>query len=283
MLNKEDVVKTSNTYLKTYKSLELAWNHYQKLFKETRRNPTSKGVHQFRNSIQKLSAVLDLSTRLVKSPAIQKLRTELEEERKQLGPLRNFQVELKLLKAYRKESIYKFIQKKKQRAEKKARESLRGVSLNKQKSCMEEFEKRFIKSNTKKVPQASIEVANPLQNEVLQQEKHFEEILNGESSFDPAKMHELRIVAKRIIYQAQALKKITGGVKINVAKFEEVHERVGEIQDEIVLLKTLDKYLNKKGHSKDTLAVDLKIDLTEEQRHLMDDAEKVLRRNRSPH
>lgn len=248
------------------KPLQRNWKEYQKSLSKAGNNPSRQRVHEFRDSVHRLNAVLEMSYVLHPSKATLNLVEDLKGVRKKFGKLRDTQVELHLLEDYRKEKFYQFLKKRRKKAQKKALKGVKNLKLKPQRKRLDRLQKTFKKQKLSEKDWSALEKS------LRTQEMQLKEDLPKISQLSEKRIHELRMLSKKLLFQAQILRDLFQKKIPSLEKYQEVHDVLGEVQNEIVLLRVLEKYLHRKKSSKDQLAADLSVDLNVDRQRKLEEA-----------
>jgi len=228
--------------------LSHAWEHYKNEVKAARHKATSKNVHALRVATQRLEAIVKISRGLVTNRYGAKLIESLKMTRKQLGPLRDLQVESDA-KSSKTKRFSTFVTKEKKKAMRKASRYLDNISLKKEKRLISKILSKKLISAEKDLPLKKMhELLEPTVQVTLTK---FNEALAETTPKKMKNLHKFRVLAKQLRYQEEALKTIFGASRFNIPKLKAVQVSVGKIQDKNALLQNMDRYLNQKKHRKD--------------------------------
>jgi CHAD domain-containing protein len=250
------------------------WNQYEKQVRESRSRVSKNNIHKLRILTQKLEALLTLSRSLNLNHNSKNILFLIKKVRKSLGPLRDIQVQSKafeeLTNTKQERNKHKefshFLAQKKKTATKKARKCLSQISLKHEHIRIKMLSKKLIKIEAKKTKkQIQYELKKTIQSSI-------KELNNMRTKINPKRIqdiHRFRIYAKKLRYQGEFLNSSSHGPKIDLNKLKTAQSATGRIQNDRILLKTLDHFLSKKNHSKDTHALGLQKRITLHQSELI--------------
>jgi CHAD domain-containing protein len=237
-------------------SLKKIWQKYSQQVHAARKFVSSKNIHQLRITTQQLEALLTLANSVKSTPHSKKILYLIKKVRKSLGPLRDIQVESRALKKLKEkrsklaqhEEFSKFFLKQKNKSKKKALECLEEISLEHEKTKIDNLAQKLIafenKNDKKKI---SEQLNNRFKKSVMKLNTFMKDI-------DPKRVkeiHQFRVRAKKIRYQAECLNSLAGNSHFNLKHLKNVQSIAGRIQNDSVLLGTIDKFLSKRKHKND--------------------------------
>lgn len=225
-----------------------AWDHYRNELKASRNKANSKNIHALRVATQRLEAIVKISRGLVSNKYGEKLIESLKNTRKQLGPLRDLQVESDANSSKIK-SFSTFVIKEKKKAKQKACRYLEHISLKKEKNLVNKIlSKKLISAEKNQSVKKMHTLLEPTVQSTL---VRFNEALAETTPKKMKNLHKFRILAKQLRYQEEALKSVFGSTHFNLPKLKAVQMAVGKIQDSNALLQNMDRYLDHKKHRRD--------------------------------
>ncbi|MBC7419963.1 MAG: CHAD domain-containing protein [Bdellovibrio sp.] len=236
-------------------SLMTNWQEYEKQVHLSRKKSSAHNVHQLRISTQMLEAVLSLASGLSLARHSKNLIVLIKKVRKSLGPLRNFQVEAKSMQKQQDEKslgktkeFSKFFNKQGAKAKNEAKRYLEKISLKHEKLRVKKLVRKIEKIETiKNGIQIHSEIRKVIKKSVIKLNSRMENI-----NPDRAKeIHRFRITAKKLRYKGECLNSLTGEAHFDLESLKAVQSVTGRIQNDSVLLKTLDRYLAKKENRND--------------------------------
>ncbi len=239
------------------RSILKIWDNYEKQVRLSRAKSSTKNIHQLRILTQKMEAALTLAGVLKTNRNWKNILFLIKKVRKSLGPLRDIQVEAKILKSLKvkrldqKESadFAEFFYRRKAAAKKKAIKCLSKISLKKERSAVSKLVKKIIKIEKQKSPrQIQIEIGREMKSTQL-------ELVHMAAHIDPrraADIHQFRIHAKKLRYQKEILNSLSNSPKFNLESLKMAQSRAGRIQNNSTLIDTLDQFLADKKHENDS-------------------------------
>ncbi|MBC7456673.1 MAG: CHAD domain-containing protein [Bdellovibrionaceae bacterium] len=231
-------------------SLMTTWLEYEKQVHLTRKKASAHNIHQLRISTQMFEAVLRLVSGLNSARHTKNLISLIKKVRKSLGSLRDIHVEAKSMQKQEDEKHFgkikkfsKYFTKKKVAAEKKADLCLEQISLKREKFCVEKLVKKIKKIETVMTrSQIQSKIRQEIKKSVVKLNKRMKNI-----NPDRAKeIHRLRIIVKKLRYKGECLNSLAGESHFDLGNLKAVQSVAGRIQNDSVLLKTLDRFLAKK-------------------------------------
>ncbi|MBC7540226.1 MAG: CHAD domain-containing protein [Bacteriovorax sp.] len=270
-----DTKSTNKTiYLCLAESLKENGASYIELLKSVRKNVSEESVHEIRVTIRKLEACLELLDSL--GIRHKNLSKDLRHIRKIHGPIRNMHVELesikniedmvnlKPFKIYLKKHVKKF--------EKNLLKELDHFSLEKK---YKEIQKIVDKLLKKDIPVLDEKAINPMETKLQKTSKEFEKSKKSFSPNIPKSIHAIRITAKKLRYQGEILKPAINFDNINLRELKRLQATFGNIQNNNVLQKSINKYLRKNSNKGSRSVLKLQTYIAKEQNNLVALASKI--------
>lgn len=233
-------------------SVLAAWKDFERELVLCRSKLTAKNVHHLRISSQRLEASLKLASCLKKSKRSKKLISSVQILRKGLSPLRDLQVESMGIKkiftdAKADKKFSRFLNKESLRASAKADLSLRRLSIRKQKRRLFRWTKKLTKIEDLR---GQALVRRQLNKDLRNSIHNFGRVLQDVSANEPEQIHSYRKIAKKIRYKQECVNSFTGkpqAGRIKAQRLASIQSVTGQIQNNNVLLKSLDAFLHKYG------------------------------------
>jgi CHAD domain-containing protein len=237
-------------------SLKKTWQKYSQQVHAARKNLSIKNIHQLRITTQQLEALLTLADALKSTKHSKNIIYLVKKVRKSLGPLRDIQVESTALKKMKEKrfkmakhkEFFKFFLKQKNKSKKKALKCLDEISLKHEKNQIDNLTQKLVafenKNNKKKMNEL---LTNKLKKSVMKLNTFMKDV-------DPKEVkeiHQFRVQAKKIRYQAECLNTTVGDSHFNLKNLKNVQSVAGRIQNDSVLIGTIDKFLSKRKHEND--------------------------------
>ena len=209
------------------------WKNFAQLFKRVKRQPSRKKVHDFRVSSRRLEAYLSLIKDFSKGAGsdrkVSGINKKLKMLRTELGEVRNFDADLDLIKTVAikppDQVIETLIQKRKKQSKIVSRH-FKKVTLKKQSKLIQDLVRSLSKAQLKKSVSAQ-SILKKSEAEVL-------------SAFRQS-MHKARMKAKTLRYQAEILQNLGYSPKVKFDQLIDLQEKVGNLQNTIILLGALEK------------------------------------------
>ncbi|MNK99726.1 CHAD domain protein [compost metagenome] len=231
--------------------LRQQWDSFEKQLQRTQESMSFKNVHALRVSTRRLEAILVLTNVLVSTPKSQKILSAIKKVRKGLGPLRDIQVEEMALKELhfeesdrkKRETFRSFLLRNKSDAKKKARQTLKQISLKKRRKSLYQIEKKFydLESNSKRA-----QIEKRLDKKVRSSVLKLNRAISLKAPVRVEQIHSIRILTKECRYQCECMKSLTGNSIVGLSEQRQLQTVTGKIQNEKVLIRTLDRFLDKK-------------------------------------
>ena len=251
------------------------WTKFEKQVRIALDKSSPRQVHQLRISTQKLEALLGMASGLPFKRKSDHLILLLKKVRKSMGPLRDVQVEEKALKNLnvkgfktKKKRFSKFLKKKSSAAKEKTRRCLDKIPLKNEKWRAAKLMRKIKKIESQKH-------RNEIQSDLGREIKKSVLALNGEmKKINPARVneiHQFRIHAKKLRYKAECLKSLSGQSHLDLKNLKAVQSIAGNIQDDSILLKTLDRFLAKKTNRNNTKILRMRKHVASHQKRILND------------
>lgn len=255
-------------------SLRQQWDGFEKQFQLTRKKASTKNVHALRVSTRRLEAVLLLANTLKSNLKSQKILSMIKKVRKSLGPLRDIQVEELALKELRfkpveqkkGETFESFLSRKKSDAKKEARHYLKQISLKQKRKSLYEIEKQLQALESKK---DRVQMEARLNKKIKSSVLRLNKTISNHRPVQIEKIHRCRILAKRCRYQSECMKSMTGSSIVDLPTLRQLQYVSGKVQNEKVLIQTLDRFLDKKKNRDNLQALALRKKVCDMQSQLM--------------
>lgn len=227
------------------------WSAYKKLVRTARSDASIETVHRLRVATQKLEAVLKIAKGFGKENFCKSLTRSLRRTRKTLGKLRNLQVETIAIARMRKqrhegESLKKFcrfIEKQKSGATDGVFRALQKIRLREQQHQVRQIARHLC---VVEKSQNQEQIAKMIGKGLKKTSENFDHALKQLSPFRVSSLHRFRMVAKQLRYQKKVRQAVSGTSDPDLIRLKDIQAEIGEIQDNDVLRKSIDRYLNKK-------------------------------------
>jgi CHAD domain-containing protein len=217
------LLKTAEDYRD---DLRKAWN-------DARSRLDEKSIHDLRVATRRMSSALLLLETVLEEKSASKARRRTRRVMKSLGPLRDIQVQVTLVRKWKAtENVARFrewLEEKEQRQKRRGRDYLaphrRKRLLQELKDFLRKAEKRL-----KKIPQANLE--NSLETALTQQRRKVETALQSMTPANPSSLHALRIASRKLRYCLEAAAKAVGAPKrAEIANLRQKQTELGEQRD----------------------------------------------------
>ncbi|MBC7467256.1 MAG: CHAD domain-containing protein [Bdellovibrio sp.] len=263
------------------KSLKTTWKQYEDKVHLAKDSQSSKNIHQLRISTQKLEAILTLINSINLTHGSNSIVYLIKKVRKSLGPLRDLQVEAtafsrlneQKLKGEKLNLFSKFFNLQKVKAQKKAAHSLEDISLKHDKiRVLKLAQKLSLIESKKNKYKIQDQMDHQLKKTVIKINKDLKKI----NPCEVKQIHKFRIKVKKLRYQQECLNSLPDRLLIDFENIKDVQDIAGRIQNETVLIKTLDKFLSKKKNCEDQKIIKFREDLVISQaKHIKKDFSKI--------
>jgi CHAD domain-containing protein len=230
------------------KLLQQPWKRYRKALKRCQDKFTTEAIHDFRIHIRRLLSSLELLRELLPARRVEKLQRLLKRRLDLFDDLRDTQVELQTLARLREDfpAVRVFRQTLREREERfarRARKEIRKVRTRRLcerlRECEDHLHERVQGLSSR---QAAALLLRPV-------ERAFRRACALRAAIDPgdgATIHQTRIVFKQFRYMVEALAPHLPAVTPErLAALRRYQTTMGDIQDSVVLLAALDKFLRK--------------------------------------
>lgn len=238
-------------------SLVDIWLNYDQQFHVAIKNPSTTHVHDLRIAMRRTEATLELLKTVLPKNGAKKLIVELKRTRKQLGPLRNMQVENKLLKDLGKKSVgveypkylISSISKNIKNEKKRVKVFLKKrVSFKQQQNVIARiYDELFIEESITGRLKIQYRLNDAMKKTISDMKVAGQGIIiKNVSTF-----HRLRKKTKKFRYQKEYLNLIHGSRSTGLGPFKAIQDELGSLMDKDLLIKAVSNDLmDKKGHHK---------------------------------
>lgn len=231
-------------------ALVQTWEDYEKQIHITRSKTSAKNIHDVRILTQKLQAIVTLSRHLWTKGRKKNIISLIQTVRKDLGPLRDIQVETEALKSLKLKNLsqktqkhflkYVFSQQKK--AKEKAVLCLKSIHLKHENKQIKKLVKNLQQMEESHVAAAILKQLN------LRMIRDFSKMNHYKKKMDPDKVsniHHYRLLAKRLRYQGDCINALAGFEKYNLSDLKQTQNAAGQIQNQRLLINTLKHFIKK--------------------------------------
>lgn len=257
-------------------ALRKTWITYEKKVNLSRNHTSPKNIHQLRISTQKLEAVLTLANSLHSTNHSKKLIALIKNVRKSLGPLRDIQVESatlgnlrdKNLSGHKQREFSTFFARQESKAKKKALDCLEKISLGNDRKRIKKLAQKLEKielGNDKDKIQSQLD--SKMKSSILK----FNQLMKNVDPERINEIHRFRIKAKKIRYQGECVNSLTGLSRYDLPKLKRIQSVAGRIQNDSLLISTLESFLAKKKYENDPKAIEIK-------KRIKDNQEKLIKK-----
>jgi CHAD domain-containing protein len=244
-------------------ALNRAWNAYEKQVHLARKTISTRNIHQLRISTQRLEAALTLAHSLRSTHHSKNVIALMKQIRKNLGPLRDAQVESSALTDLRERKIdgheqrefSTFFSEQKNKAKIKAVKCLKGISLGHERKRVEKIIKRLEQIEVKHDQK---QIQSQLESKMKSSVSKFNKVMKNIDPDRIKEIHRFRIMAKKLRYQGECINQLTGSVKYDLQNLKTAQSVAGRIQNDNILIGTLDKFLSKRKHKNEPKAKQVK-------------------------
>ncbi len=243
--------------------LRKTWIAYEKKVHLSRNHISPKNIHQLRISTQKLEAVLTIANSLHSTHHSKNIIILIKNVRKSLGPLRDIQVESAALENLRDENLngHKqrefsiFFSKQKSKAKKKAASCLQKIELVSESKRVEKLIKKLEQVELK---QDKNKIQSQLDLKMKSSAQKFNKVMRAVNPENIKEIHRFRIMAKKLRYQGKCVNSLTGLAQYDLPALKRIQSVAGRIQNDSILISTLEQFLAKKKHEDDPRALKIK-------------------------
>lgn len=206
---------------------------YKKLLYRVMKKPKAASVHQLRTQIHRVLVALEVSSASSGHKIPKKLIKQLNAIKKEMGALRDLQVEFEFVKKLPSPSLASFEKYLKSRSKVRAQKAVRNI-----KSIPLKKHFAILKKNTSVKP---VQISN-IESFIRREAKSFARKAKTKSKRTPKGYHQLRKQAKHLRYLGEAQKSINGKTLVKVPKLKTIQKRLGRLQNDNALLKEIGKY-----------------------------------------
>jgi CHAD domain-containing protein len=221
-------------------SLNERWCTFIDLLRATRRRLKPKRVHDCRVATRRLIAILDLIGELTPSKAAPRLRKRLRVPLKQLGPLRDVQVQRGILEPLwtQEPSLEPWLDKRRKKLQGKAERRLAAVRPKKLRRLYRDLSGEVMVSLLSESLQdryraAAVEIVDAAFSRVIESRRAL-----SASDLDTA--HKLRVNFKKFRYMLEVLRPALSGVgETQLASMQAFQSMLGDVHDLDVLSRLL--------------------------------------------
>lgn len=236
-------------------SLINSWQKYKKQVHLSRDKISNRHIHDLRISTRKLEAILNLVNALHPTKRSRYLISLIKKVRKDLGPLRDIQVEAEMLKKHNNETpnlkndsaFIRFIAKQKRRKKKEANRHLKDISLKSEKLSVDKVVKKIEQIELQK---GQKKIQSLLVQEIKSSMLKFNQVLTKMSAGSANEVHQVRIIAKKLRYRSYFLNATNGLGHFDLVGLKGIQNIAGQIQNDSILLNSLDQFLAEKSPDK---------------------------------
>jgi CHAD domain-containing protein len=233
-------------------SFDKSWESFSDAWKKARSKTSEKSVHDLRVSTRRLIATLELARALSRRNQIAKLQRRFKQVLKQMGPLRDVQVQLENLSRMRQNGLIgnfkKLLERKEKRKIDNVRDDLkRGVKNRLSKgvtAVRTEFARLSESMGDEKIHSSVARILTVRENEFSKAERRFLKLqpLNEEA------LHQMRIALKKLRYTVEAAQPVLGpSAKERAREMHALQQLMGDTRDIEILRAGLEKWAKKKG------------------------------------
>lgn len=230
------------------RALKKEFLRYRKIFRECKRKHSEKGVHAFRVSVRRLSALMDLLAPMIPKHSARETQTALKHHLNAFDALRDTQVGLQLLgrkSAMRQPAadFREYLESRRKRFTRKAFEEARNIKIRRLgervDSCLRHIRRWRRKHSAKRANQMLARGVFRAYERALKQWKQIR-------VSDSLTIHRTRVAFKHYRYMMEVLAEL--GSVVNPSRLNSMHgyqRMMGRIQDVHVLLEVTAKFFGK--------------------------------------
>jgi CHAD domain-containing protein len=254
--------------------LRKTWHVYEKKVHLSKNHTSPKNIHQLRISIQKLEAILTLANSLHSTHHSKNIMALIINVRKNLGPLRDIQVESLAIENLRDENMKDhkhrkfstFFTKQKRKAKKKAESCLEKISIEKESKRTEKLVQKLEKIE---LSHDQTKIKKQLNLKMKLNMIKFNHMMKNVNPKKIKEIHHFRIMAKKLRYQSECMNTLTGLARYDLPQLKRVQSVAGRIQNDSMLISTLDQFLENKKNKHDPQVLKIKKRILDQQKKLI--------------
>lgn len=227
-----------------------SWRQFSRTWKKARGESSEKSIHQLRVSTRRLIASLELTRATIyKSEDIARLQRQLKKVLKRMGPLRDIQVQLEHIAAFRETEPIRDFKRSLVRREKSEiddiRKDLKRRRGRRLAGGMTDLRMR-LEEISKTVDDAKIQ--RSIRRLVTLHRNKFVRARQAYKPDNEESLHEMRIALKKLRYVLESAQPILGEwVKERTDQMHACQQLMGDIRDLQVLKSRLEEWAAKKG------------------------------------
>ena len=233
------------------RALEKQWKRYRTDLKTCQKGFSKKSIHDSRVSARRLLATVALLNNFLTSACAKEIEKVVKGHLDTFDDLRDTQVQLTAVKALRAHfpaaaRFYNWLKKRESRFGKKARRNIRKIGIK----CLAKLIKKLLddlepSDQASSLENPSARLLQPV-DAAFQRVKTLRSRIHGE---DTKTIHLTRIAFKKFRYMVERLSEdILSLDQKRLSEMQHYQTMMGEIQDAEVLVRTLDKFLCKRGN-----------------------------------
>ena len=233
-------------------SLDRPWNEFSKAWKKTRRKASEKSVHDLRVNARRLIENLRLAQALLKQNNVSKLKRRFKKLLKEMGTLRDLQVQLENVTHLRRSQAIADFTRRLERLERLEIENIRSaLKKNKKRrfaAALEDIRSQFPRlqqtAGEDRARNSMRRILNIRHNEFLKAKRRFHHV---EPHSEDA-LHEMRIALKKLRYLMEAARPVLSEPeKGRIDGMRAFQKLLGDSRDLEMLRATLEQWAKKKG------------------------------------
>jgi CHAD domain-containing protein len=231
-------------------SLDKCWEDFSNAWKKARAKASEKSIHDLRVGTRRLIAALELNRAVSRNIQIPKLQRRFKKILKQMGSLRDIQVQLETLSAIRQAApILEFERSLKRRERRETTEIHMALKRGEKKrlargidDVREHFVRLHARSGDERIQSAVERYLKARRNDFMRARKRFKPE-DGET------LHQMRIALKKLRYAVEASQPVMGDTARELARsMHEFQQLMGDTRDIELLASRLEKWSSKRGN-----------------------------------
>lgn len=258
------------------------WDYYEKQVYKSRDKISAKNIHKLRVSTQRLEAILTLANHLKSNHNSKNAIFLIKKVRKSLGPLRDIQVKSKAINGLKQSQFSsiksaefsKFFANQKKSAKKKAHKCLDQISLINERQHIQKLTEKLVKVEAYK---SQTQIQEDLDQKVKSSLSKLNKMMTHLNPKHVQDIHQFRIHVKKVRYQEEFLNSLYLSPKYDLGNLKAAQSITGQIQNDSILIKTLDRFLSKKKHADVAKALSFRKQIATSQAELINTDFKKLR------
>ena len=233
-------------------SFDKSWNEFSQAWKKARAKASERSVHDLRVSTRRLIAALELARVLSRRDNIGKLQQRFKRVLKDMGALRDVQVQLESVSQIRKMDVIAGFKRRLKRREREQIGKIHGELKRDRKQRLAEgfkdvrteFSRLQDSMSDDRFLRSAERFLLSRRNQFLKAEQRFRRLPSGNEEA----LHQMRIALKKLRYGMEAARPILGpSARDPGRQMHAFQQLMGDSRDVEILRAELGKWANKKG------------------------------------